>query len=494
MKVLSILIVLIIPFAGISQTTFRLQIGTACNEIPSAITQKGDYYYVAYQCKPEHVSSLCDSYLIKLNANGEKVKEVHFDAASDSGYYLILKLVFLNDTEFLVFGCCRENNLEYGKFWIMKMDTAFNIIWDKRYKTDNKYFIQTIYVNKYGDESFLVGADLTIGPPDWYQKLVFLKTNNNGDSIAMTYFTQGDPYTARLKALTYIDNHFKIYTTGFGAFIPYYYGGLAIIDFDTCFNIMGYSGIPYDISSYNYIENLNDSVYLLAGHTTIAGTSNSWDLAIAKYNLNNEGLGFNHYNYSQQAREYPGWLKCLSVADENSIYVGGWTNGDGYVICPYLDQIMVLVNYDSALNMRWARFYGGDACYSLSVVQATTDGGCIIGGMYYDPSNPGNLLDAVIIKVDSLGLVTNVPGMANISSHDAILYPNPGHDYFTIRSGPQIEGARFLMYDIKGCLIFETLMNDTYIQQDMSGLSSGTYPWKIIFKDKLIESGKWIKN
>ncbi|HNX90064.1 MAG TPA: T9SS type A sorting domain-containing protein [Paludibacteraceae bacterium] len=376
----------------------------------------------------------------------------------------------------------------------MKMDTALNIIWDKRYQTDNNYFVQTICVNKYGDESFLVGADLTTGPPDWYQKLVFLKTNNNGDSIAMTYFTQGDPYTARLKALTYIDNHFKIYTTGFGAFIPYYYGGLAIIDFDTCFNIMGYSGIPHSISSYNYIENLNDSVYLLAGHTIIAGTGNSWDLAIAKYNLDNEDLGFNHYNYSQQAREYPGWLKCLSVANGNSIYVGGWTNGDGYFICPYLDQVIVLVNYDSALNMRWARFYGGNACYLSSIVQATTDGGCIIGGMYYDPSNPDNLQDALIIKVDSLGLVTDVPGTATISSHDVILYPNPFHDYFVIQSGPQIAGAWFRMYDVTGCLIIERKINDTYLQQDMTGSPSGIYIWQVIKDGKLIENGNLIKN
>lgn len=492
MKFLSILIVLIIPFAGISQSTFRLQFGTTCNEIPSAITQSGSYYYIVHQCKPQENTSLCDSYLGKIDDNGIIKKEVRFEAASDSGYYRIHEIKFLNDTEFLTFGCCRENSSEYGKFWIMKMDTAFNIIWEKRYQTDYKYFLRNIYVNQYSENLFLLSATITSGPPNWYSKLSFLKTNTIGDSLALIHFTQGDPYTANIQSQTYIDHHFKIYTEGFGAYIPPYYGGSAIIDFDTCFNIMSYSGIPYGFDIYTYIENLNDSVFLIAGQTL--EFNSGLDLSIAKFSINNEALVFSHYNYSQQAKEYPGWLKCLSIANDNSIYVGGWTNGDGYFICPYLDQVMVLINYDSALNMRWARFYGGDACYLLSVVQATTDGGCIIGGMYYDPSNSGNLQDVVIIKVDSLGLVTNVPGMANASSHDAIIYPNPGHDYFAIRSGPQIEGAHFIMYDAEGCLIFETMINDTYIQQDMSGFPSGTYPWKIVLKNKLIESGKWIKN
>ena len=492
MKFLLVLIVMIIPFAGISQTTFRVQFGTACNEIPSAITQKGDYYYVAYQCKPEPVTSLCDSYLMKLNANGEKVKEVHFDAASDIGYYCINKIVFLNDTEFLIFGCCRENSSEYGKFWIIKMDTAFNIIWDKRYQTDNKYFLHSVYVSRYNDGLFLLGSDMTTGPPDWYNKLCFLKINCNGDSLALAYVMNGDPFITYLKGLTYIGHNFKAYTQGFGAYIPHYYGGLAIIDIDTNLNIISYNGIPHGLDIYTYVENLNDSAYLIAGQSL--ETNSGLDLSIAKFSINNEVLSFNHYNYSQQAREYPGWLKCLSVANDNSIYVGGWTNGDGYFICPYLDQVIVLVNYDSALNMRWARFYGGNACYLSSIVQATTDGGCIIGGMYYDPSNPDNLQDALIIKVDSLGLVTDVPGTATISSHDVILYPNPFHDYFVIQSGPQIAGAWFRMYDVTGCLIIERKINDTYLQQDMTGSPSGIYIWQVIKDGKLIENGNLIKN
>jgi hypothetical protein len=116
-----------------------------------------------------------------------------------------------------------------------------------------------------------------------------------------------------------------------------------------------------------------------------------------------------------------------------------------------------------------------------------------MGGMFYTPSRPENLLDVVILKVDSLGLFTNLPKNAFVRVQDAIVYPNPGHDYLVIQSGPQIAGAGFRLYDAAGCAVLESTLNSTNEQITTSMLPPGVYPWQIIHKGKLIEQGKWVK-
>ena len=154
----------------------------------------------------------------------------------------------------------------------------------------------------------------------------------------------------------------------------------------------------------------------------------------------------------------------------------------------------MLSNYDSLLNCRWTRFYGSDtACYTMSTLEATSDGGCIMGGMVYTPTRPENLLDAVIIKVDSLGLFTKLPETSKVQVHEAIVFPNPGFDVVNIQSGPQIAGAEFNMYDISGNQVLKTSLVSTIEQKDVTHLASGTYLWQIEFKGKIVDQGKWIK-
>jgi len=153
----------------------------------------------------------------------------------------------------------------------------------------------------------------------------------------------------------------------------------------------------------------------------------------------------------------------------------------------------MLSNYDSLLNCRWTRFYGGDACYTFNSLDATSDGGCIIAGMYYDVANPENLLDLFVVKVDSNGLFTGISDKPQMASAQAIVYPNPGQDYLVVQSGPQISGSVFMLFDANGCCVLETKLQSTTEQRDMTSLPSGVYIWRIVNKGKSIEDGKWIK-
>ena len=153
----------------------------------------------------------------------------------------------------------------------------------------------------------------------------------------------------------------------------------------------------------------------------------------------------------------------------------------------------MLSNYDSLLNCRWTYFYGSDtACYTMSTMDATSDGGCIIAGMFYTPERPEKMLDVVVIKVDSMGLITGPDKIKDLVKN-AVLFPNPGSDYLMVQSGPQIAGAKFTLYNTPGYAVLTTKLESTYQQIDTRSLTSGLYLWQIVYRDKIVDQGKWIK-
>jgi hypothetical protein len=99
-----------------------------------------------------------------------------------------------------------------------------------------------------------------------------------------------------------------------------------------------------------------------------------------------------------------------------------------------------------------------------------------MGGIVYSPSHPENLLDAVIIKVDSLGVLTGLNNNNQIFTHEAIVYPNPGTDYLIVQSGPQINGALFTLCDTQGKQLLKTNLYSPMENIPVPNVSSGAYP------------------
>jgi hypothetical protein len=152
-----------------------------------------------------------------------------------------------------------------------------------------------------------------------------------------------------------------------------------------------------------------------------------------------------------------------------------------------------LSNFDSALNLRWTKYYGGDAYYFLQSVVATQDGGAILVGTRYDYPTQSNQCDIYLVKVNENGLLTNDDHIQSQQVHDAIVFPNPGSNYLFIESGPQISGAEFRMTSIDGKQVKTKTLNERKTTLETQILQSGTYVWQIIFNNKVSESGKWIK-
>jgi len=331
----------------------------------------------------------------------------------------------------------------------------------------------------------MIGATVRGGPP-WYNSHVLLmQINYDGDSLRSVYIQGSNTFSTMLSDIVWIAGHFKVAVEGFHNG----YSSISTLDVDTNLNIVGCSPTPYDITNSKNTIAVSDSEYYLAGSYYYQPVW--YQVGIVRLNETDSVLAFNHAGCVGYIADYAG-RQCLAISNPDNIYTGGFMNGDTY--CMDTTQKIMLSNYDSLLNCRWSRFYGGDACYSLFTMDATPDGGCIIAGQYVDPSNPQNKQDVFLMKVDSMGLITTVTSHPGFSSHDLNIYPNPFHDYFVIQSGPQIVGAWFRMYDVTGCLIIERKISDTYIQEDMTGSPLGIYSWQVIKDSKVIEKGNLIKN
>jgi len=152
-----------------------------------------------------------------------------------------------------------------------------------------------------------------------------------------------------------------------------------------------------------------------------------------------------------------------------------------------------ITRLDTSLNVIDHHFYGGDAFYMPYKIFKTSDGGAFIAGSRYDFHNPELVYHPFALKVNSEGLITDLPDDSPYKAHDAIVYPNPGSEDVIVHSGPQIEGAVFTLFDMQGKVVLSQTIHSTEQHFDTKNLSSGTYPWRISFKNKVIENGKWIK-
>ena len=184
---------------------------------------------------------------------------------------------------------------------------------------------------------------------------------------------------------------------------------------------------------------------------------------------------------------------ALDYKNKDSIFIGGTTNF-GFYYFPTPSWYFI-IQTDSNLNVRWERFYGGDAHYIMWKIIASNDGGCIIAGTRYDYQNvTEEELDIHILKLNSEGLMVGTPEGPTIEMHEALVFPNPGTNYLKVRIAAQHKQSMFELYDINGRQVLTQQIFGKWGEVNTVFLTSGTYIYKIYNAEGLHESGKWIKH
>lgn len=486
-----LIVIFLIHFIADAQPYFVTTYGDQNDEIPLCIKQVGSSYFIGQKYSNDQLSIWRYAKLLKMDGSGNIQSGITFPEVF--GQYSDIQCIFpLNESEFLTIGGYKSNDLPYCQIWLMKLDTSLRIIWEKKYMT-NRPFTSNIALVENNEGNILIGSTLTTGDPNHLHSLFFLEITKEGDSLNSNYIINGNPQTTKMRTLNWINGQYKAFVSGFES----YTGNSSasqILQLDENLLLVEVRPIPNWHDIYMTTERINNNSYFLTSMVYISPYY--YDVAISKFDTIENTLAFNHAGTTGDVPDYSAWKRCMSIANVNSIYTGGTgkDNGDFYSCNESMRKVIMLSNYDSLLNCRWTCFYGSDtACYTLSTMDATSDGGCILAGMFYTPSRPENMLDVIMIKVDSLGLITGIHDKPTITAHQAIVYPNPGIDNIIIQSGPQICSSEFRLYNTSGQLVNHKILKNTNEQSDVTSLPKGVYPWKIIHQGKTIEQGKWVK-
>lgn len=263
--------------------------------------------------------------------------------------------------------------------------------------------------------------------------------------------------------------------------------------FDSLFNFVNIEDIPEQNNPFDLKWDTDTSFYVISHWTT--GNIHLFGMLYQK-SINN----LDDYIYitwgTADTFDLPATHNAIDYNNKDSIFVGGTNNfAYGQDVYAHVPSFFSIIQTDSLLNVRWERFYGGDAYYIMNSVLATNDGGCLLVGSKYDYENTNELQrDIYILKLNNEGLITSTNENQSSLMHEAIVYPNPGTNKFNVRIAAQYPESTVELYTINGQLLFKKDIIGKWAEIETSFLKSGTYIYKIYNKQGLFESGKWIKN
>ncbi len=265
------------------------------------------------------------------------------------------------------------------------------------------------------------------------------------------------------------------------------------IKLDTSFSDIGQASIPYFSPANMSCKWVNDSTFYVLGSNSFPLPSHNIGILKQYHPYDTTGHLFLRWHHTDTI-DFPSVYRGIDFKNSDTLLAGGTHNLSLYN--PYYahqPSWLVVLQTDSLLNLRWERFYGGDAYYVMSNLIATQDGGCLIGGWRFDYQNSTeDQMDIFLLKLNSEGLLTGQIEMPEFQMREAIVYPNPGSQLH-IRLAMQHPKAQLQLFDQAGRLILQQQLHQTESTVETSHLPSGVYLYHLSAPTGLNESGKWVK-
>ena len=474
---------LIISLIGWAQQSFELLIEDSLDQMPTSVIETDKYYFFTESYVFYYPGTKTNIYKTDKDGNILKIQTIKPDQFD----FVLSVIINEGNNKITGFGFQKAAEDSPLFFTILEIDENLSILNEKKYETDF-YWLSYINVEKYYNGYMIVGNGNYTSYPNYH--LFSYLVNSTYDTIrSKVYPEEGIIYAFDILP-THDNNNFKVFTRGLG---PPFGAVGQILLIDKNLNRIKYTEIPEYVFSYMDAKYIDDAHYLLSGKKDIIDENRqTTKLALMRMDTA-DVMQEIHLFGSEDTITYPGFYSNLDFVDENAIYYAGVKNLAFNYYTP-VDSWFFLNKLNSNLEVQWQKFYGGDAYYNLWNVLATQDGGCLMAGTRYDYITQTNLRDLYILKVDANGLIVGTgEELPNISVQDAIVYPNPGNEYFHVQSGPQICGALFELFDLSGNLVLTTTLDERVDTISTIRLSTGTYPYRITFDNKMVGSGKWLK-
>ena len=422
----------------------------------------------------------------KYDTHGHLVSEIFLDqfensymmkviAGKDSLYRTVGIATFQgNDTAYFVSQTVSDENELLSEMWI-PLDTLFlgEVICDI---SNDEYFIVSTYLDNYGQyasKGFNHLLKIKWDYSDYEKTMLSNKANDMINSMCVN--PSGDKYYATAWG----------YSQGPGNPIT----KLMVIDTSlTIDTIQNFFDFTYKGRSVHFV---NDTLlrYVTRTHE-ISGDEQNALLEQTVDHQETDRLVYGSDGYDDEPAVY----QTIRRNSDGSYWAFYFKNYTGSTLFPYDHPSWIeWQKISDSLTLEEKYFYGGDAYYFLFDVSTANDSGMLVTATRYDWNVGYPYTDAIVLKINPDGLLCSAPGQPPTQPHHAIVYPNPGHDVLKVEAGPQIFGATFELFDMGGQRVAMQTLQTSVTAINTAPLTSGVYPWRIVWKGEVVEEGKWVK-
>ena len=365
-------------------------------------------------------------------------------------------------------------------FIITKLNIDLEGIDTKIYNFPSNYKFVHATASLESSGKVLVGGAVTTESTKWRPFLYSL--DSQFDSIVAKFYLDKLGTIFKTKLLS--DNKYWIIIPGYDDY-ELLDSSLAFIDSEQVPDYLrGNIGVKWD----------TDTSFYLVGGKLFPEPRHNLGFIRQYHPFETEGHLFNEWGVSDTF-DFPAYVNGIDFKCKDTIFIGGSRNLNIYN--PYYahqPSWFIILQTDSMLNIRWERFYGGDAYYVMGKIIASNDGGCIIGGTRYDYLYVNeDKKDIIVLKLNEYGLLVGEQETPSIEMHEAIVYPNPGTTEIKVRIAAQYQKSLFQLFDMNGKQVASKNIIGKWGAINTSFLKPGTYVYRISSEDGLFESGKWVK-
>jgi hypothetical protein len=460
-------------------TTFEYLLSTAKNEVVRDLyeDENGKIFLTGFSSNHSDFKKNKDGLIIKLDENGYFIDSIILENPTKA--YDILNILPDGNNQYVLCSQCFDTtgNTQNTSIDLRRMDTELNIFDHQEYLFPSNYKAINLFARGGLNDQFIVAGTVDTLHNDF--TMFFYEFNNELDSIKAKFFLDdfilcSDAYSLNNNSIWVLsDIHPRYYTLDQGLniisedYLPNYISGNFGVgwDSDTSFYLVGQDGDPDD------------------------------NIGIIKQFHPTDTTGFLYKTWGTlDTIDFPALSGALDFNNRDSIYIGG-TNNFWVTYYGTWPSWYFVIQTDSNLNVRWERFYGGDAYYVMRKIIASNDGGCIVAGTRYDYLNATEEeLDIHILKLNNEGLLVSTHEEPAIEMHEALVFPNPGTNYLKVRIAAQYKQSTFELFDINGRKVLTQQISGKWGEVHTTFLETGTYIYKIYNSEGLFESGKWIKD
>jgi hypothetical protein len=471
-------------------------LGGSNNETANSIEQTTDGGYIVAGGTSSNDGDVTlnqggqDCWVVKLDANGNMEWEKTYGG---TGNEFISSILETSDGGYIFAASTLSNDGDVSNsyinwdYWIVKIDSIGNIVWEKSYGGSS--------VDITGDIKLTVdGGFIVVGYTESNDGNVSINKGNSDywiikiDSVGNLLWEKSYGGSNGEVAYAVIQTNDLGYmvvgeSTSNDGDVSSNYGGRDywVVKLDSLGNLLwekNYGGSGFDRGK-SVLENPNGG-YIVAGRSNSIDTDITGNKGIDDYWIVNiDSIGNIQWQSNYGGTAADDFQKITNTSDGGFIMVGTSGSSDGDVGGNYGSGDYWVVKIDSIGNIEWEKNFGGSAVDFGYAINQTNDNGFIISGLAsstdIDITNNIGAGDFWLVKLDAITGIEKQKANKRVS-----IFPNPTKGKFTIELENTSKNSLIVISDLVGKVIFSKTIIDNTLQIDISNQPKGIYLVKII--------------